>query len=105
MPRRPIERNSSSLQRTAVQDLDVQMTKSRLRRTGTHIHQEKTWTDQDTPNLTHWSHRWQTGHTIMEERQGVAAFEQVKMIAQSSCFYVLTSVISLILIARFRHFY
>ena len=70
-----------------------------------HINQEKTWTDQDTPNLTHWSHRWQTGHTIMEERQGVAAFEQVKMIAQSSCFYGLTSVISLILIARFLHFY
>ena len=70
--------------------------KSRLRWTGTHIHQEKTWTDQDTPDLTHWSHRWQTGHTIMEERQGVAAFEQVKMIAQSSGFYVLTSVISLI---------
>jgi hypothetical protein len=32
----------------------------------------------------------------MEERQGVAAFEQVKMIAQSWCFYGLTSVISLI---------
>jgi hypothetical protein len=32
----------------------------------------------------------------MEERQGVAAFEQVKMIAQSWCFYGQTSVISLI---------